>query len=207
MNRLGIFFFYDAQGVVDDYVTTLLDGLAPHFTEMAIVCNGELTDEGRAKLARYTGNITVRANQGFDAWAYKTAMDSYGWDALTEFDEIVLFNATIMGPVHPFSEMFDAMDKRDLDFWGITKFHKVPFDPHPVPLPRLQQEPGVQQGIPELLGQPAPHQQLRGLRGTARIPLHQTIRRPRIHLGRLRQHQRPRRLHLRANHFCCKTTN
>jgi len=129
VNRLGIFFFYDAQGVVDDYVTTLLDGLAPHFTEMAIVCNGELTDEGRAKLARYTGNITVRANQGFDAWAYKTAMDSYGWDALTEFDEIVLFNATIMGPVHPFSEMFDAMDKRDLDFWGITKFHKVPFDP------------------------------------------------------------------------------
>lgn len=129
VNRLGIFFFYDADGVVDDYVTTLLDGFKPHFSEITIVCNGKLNAEGKAKLSPYTNNLIVRPNKGFDVWAYKTAMESHGWENLAHFDEVVLFNATIMGPVYPFSEMFEAMDQRDLDFWGITKFHKVPQDP------------------------------------------------------------------------------
>ena len=129
VNRLGIFFFYDADGVVDDYVTKLLDGFKPHFSEMTIVCNGKLNDEGKTKLSPYTNNLIVRPNKGFDVWAYKTAMESHGWENLAHFDEVVLFNATIMGPVYPFSEMFEAMDQRDLDFWGITKFHKVPQDP------------------------------------------------------------------------------
>ncbi|WEV53130.1 rhamnan synthesis F family protein [Bifidobacterium sp. ESL0704] len=131
VNRLGIFFFYDADGIVDDYVLTLLDGFKPFFSEFTIVVNGKLTNESRVKLLKFVDStkLIVRANKGFDAWAYKTAMDSYGWDKLAKFDEICLFNATIMGPVYPFSEMFEAMDRRDLDFWGITKFHKVDGDP------------------------------------------------------------------------------
>lgn len=129
VTRLGIFFFFDSQGVVDDYVLTLLEGLKPHFTELKIVCNGKLTEQGRVRLEQYSTNILVRPNKGFDVWAYKEAMASYGWEKLSAFDEIVLFNSTIMGPVYPFSEMFDSMNQRDLDFWGITKFHKVPRDP------------------------------------------------------------------------------
>ena len=129
INRLGIFFFYDSDGVVDDYVPTLLAGFKPHFSEMTIVCNGKLNEAGQSILSRYTDNLIIRPNTGFDVWAYKTALDSYGWEKLEQFDEIVLFNATIMGPVYPFAEMFETMNKRDLDFWGITKFHKVPQDP------------------------------------------------------------------------------
>lgn len=129
VTRLGIFFFYDADGVVDDYVPVLLRGMMENLTHLTVVCNGKLTDEGKAKLAQFTDDIIVRANEGFDVWAYKTAIDAHGWDKLEQYDELVLFNMTIMGPVYPFSEMFDTMAERDLDFWGITKFHAVPFDP------------------------------------------------------------------------------
>ncbi|EEX73085.1 hypothetical protein GCWU000323_02899 [Leptotrichia hofstadii F0254] len=37
-------------------------------------------------------------------------------------------NYTIFGPLYPFSEMFESMNKKDLDFWGITKHHEVDFD-------------------------------------------------------------------------------
>ena len=37
-------------------------------------------------------------------------------------------NYTIFGPLYPFSEMFEFMNKKDLDFWCITKHHKVDFD-------------------------------------------------------------------------------
>lgn len=127
--RLGIFFFYDAQGVVDGYVRTLLAGMEPHLSELVVVVNGELNDDGRAYFNEVAQRLLVRDNTGLDAWAYKTAMDAYGWDALTSFDELVLFNATIMGPIYPFSEMFEAMACRDLDFWGPTWFHEVEADP------------------------------------------------------------------------------
>ena len=127
--RLGIFFFFDAQGIVDSYVETLLADMVKNLSELVIVVNGELTAKGYAKLGAITDNIILRENQGLDVWAYKTALDSYGWKKLAEFDEVVLFNATIMGPVYPFEEMFTEMAGRDIDFWGITWFHEVPFDP------------------------------------------------------------------------------
>lgn len=129
VNRLGIFFFYDTQGIVDDYVSELLKGFMPNLSELTIVVNGKLNEAGKAKLLKFTDKLIIRKNIGFDVWAYKTALESYGWKQLAQFDEIVMFNATIMGPVYPFSEMFSTMGNKDLDFWGITKFHKVEEDP------------------------------------------------------------------------------
>ena len=127
--RLGIFFFFDAQGIVDSYVETLLADMVKNLSELVIVVNGELTAKSYAKLSVFTDNIILRENKGLDVWAYKTGLDSYGWKKLAEFDEVVLFNATIMGPVYPFEEMFTEMAGRNIDFWGITWFHEVSFDP------------------------------------------------------------------------------
>ncbi|WP_347565881.1 rhamnan synthesis F family protein [Mobiluncus mulieris] len=127
--RLGIFFFYDSEGVVDDYVDYLLKDMVKNVSELAVVVNGKLDAAGRELFKKFTSNLIVRENRGLDVWAYKTALDSYGWKRLAEFDEIVLFNSTIMGPVYPFEEMFSAMNPRDIDFWGITWFHEYPEDP------------------------------------------------------------------------------
>ena len=127
--RLGIFFFYDGDGVVDSYVEAMLADMVKNLSELTIVVNGDLSSKSYAKLARFTDKIILRENVGLDVWAYKTAMESYGWERLAEFDEVVLFNATIMGPVYPFAEMYAEMAGRDVDFWGITWFHKVDFDP------------------------------------------------------------------------------
>ena len=101
--RLGIFFFFDAQGVVDSYVETLLADMVKNLSE--------LTAKSYAKLSAFTDNIILRENKGLDVWAYKTAMESHGWERLSEFDEVVLFNATIMGPVYPFKEMFRLLSR------------------------------------------------------------------------------------------------
>lgn len=127
--RLGIFFFYDGDGVVDSYVETLLAAMKENLTELVVVVNGYVSAKSYARLGAFTDTVILRENVGLDVWAYKTAMDSYGWDRLTQFDEIVLFNATIMGPVHPFEDMFASMAARDIDFWGITWFHQVDGDP------------------------------------------------------------------------------
>lgn len=127
--RLGIFFFYDQDGIVDSYISYLLDGLKTCFEKLIVVCNGVLSVEGRALFEKYSEDVIVRENKGFDVGAYKAAFAYVGWDRLKDYDEVIIFNHTIMGPVFPFEEMFSEMDKRDVDFWGITKYGQESFDP------------------------------------------------------------------------------
>ena len=130
MKRLGIFFFYEKNGDVDDFITYYLADLNKNLTELVVVCNGKLSEQGRGAFSQFTDNIIVRENKGLDVWAYKTALDSYGWAKLSEFDEIVMTNSTLMGPVRPLKEMFDAMwENRDLDFWGLSIHHGAKSNP------------------------------------------------------------------------------
>lgn len=127
--RLGVYSFFDKQGVVDQYVEYFLEEFGKNITDLVIVSNGTLSAEGRKKLLKYTDKIIERENKGFDIWGYKTGFDYFGWEKLCEYDEIVVTNDTLMGPVYPFSEMFDEMADRDLDFWGLIRHYRVDFDP------------------------------------------------------------------------------
>ncbi len=126
--RLGIYFFYDKNGIVDKYVPCFLEDIGQNVSEIFIVCNGKLNEEGKNILKQY-GEVFVRKNEGLDVWAYKSSLDKFGWDKLEQYDEIILMNSTIMGPVYPFRETFEKMSERDLDFWGLTKYFKIEGDP------------------------------------------------------------------------------
>ena len=127
-NRILVFFFYDGDGVVDDYVTVCLAGYRPYIKKIIVVCNGKLNTEGRKKLEAVSDLLIVRKNEGFDGWAYKTGIESEGWDKLGEYDELIMANHTIMGPIGSFGPMFEEMDSRDLDFWGLTKNYEIEYD-------------------------------------------------------------------------------
>ena len=128
VKRLVIFLFYDKEGIVDNYIPTLFEGLRGFYDKLCFVANGKLQDEGRKKLEKYVTDFLVRENKGFDVWGYKEGLEFYGWEELEKYDEIILMNYTIFGPIYSFSEMFKTMNKKDLDFWGITKHHEVDFD-------------------------------------------------------------------------------
>jgi len=126
VKRLAIYTVYDKDGIIDDYIPYFLDALSPFVTHIVIVCNGVLTDEGRRKLSRFTNDIFVRSNEGFDAGAIKdTLLKLYGWNKVYEYDELLICNDTFYGPLFPLSECFEKMDKLDVDFWGMTEQGKL----------------------------------------------------------------------------------
>lgn len=127
--RVGIFFFYDKEGIVDSYVSYLLEKMVPSLSRLIVVSNGKLTGKGYKIFEKYTAEIIERENVGLDVGAYKDAIEYIGWTALRQYDEAIIFNHTIMGPVYPFEEMFSDMNQRDVDFWGITKYGREEFDP------------------------------------------------------------------------------
>lgn len=128
-NRLLIYFFYDRDGIVDQYIVHMLEAMKECVKDIAIVSNGKISQEGIQKFSHFTQTIIERDNVGFDVWAYKEALQTLGWVNLAEYDEVILMNYTIMGPVYPLQEMFDSMDQRDLDFWGPTMSFGIDGDP------------------------------------------------------------------------------
>lgn len=119
MKRLCIYFFYDKDGFVDNYVPLYLNAMREFFSEICVVVNGKLTQESKEKLDTVCDKILIRENKGFDSWAYKEALYSYGLDYIAQnFDEVLLNNFTCFGPIGSFKPMFDKMDKSVCDFWG-----------------------------------------------------------------------------------------
>lgn len=121
MSRLGLFVFYDPQGIVDDYVVYLLKHLRPHFTKLAVISNGMLNETAKSRLIKYADSLFIRKNQGLDAAAYKEGLTSFcGWEEVERYDEVILINDTFYGPIHSFDDMFGTMSGRNLDFWGMS---------------------------------------------------------------------------------------
>lgn len=130
--RLGIYFFYDTQGIVDRYVFYFLEGIRPYLSELHIVCNGFVEENALARLDQYaSGGVIVRENRGLDVEAYRAAIERIGFERLGDYDELILMNSTMYGPLIPFAELFETMSARDLDFWGITSHAGVEGNPFP----------------------------------------------------------------------------
>lgn len=120
--RIGIYLIYDKDGIVDDYIPYYLEQLKTVVSRIIVVCNGMLTTESRQKLNNTVDEVFCRENVGFDAWGYKEAIEYIGWENLLNYDELVITNYTIFGPMYPFDEMFNYMEQHSIaDFWGIHR--------------------------------------------------------------------------------------
>ena len=130
MNRAVLYFFYDGEGIVDDYNLYMLQDLKKSASKIYVVVNGLLTDEGRKRFETVADDVFVRENVGLDVWAYKEGMQHIGWDVVLSYDEFIMMNHTNFGPVYSTVEMFAEMDQRTVDFWGITKHNGHEIDPY-----------------------------------------------------------------------------
>ncbi len=121
LTRLGIFSFYDREGSVDEYVEYLLRDLKNCLSRLIIVINGEVSQQGKRKLEKYSKEVLLRENKGFDAGAYKEVFVKYLPEKeISRYDEIVLCNDTFYGPIIPFQDIFQKMDAVRCDFWGMN---------------------------------------------------------------------------------------
>ena len=118
--RACIYFIYDRDGIIDDYILYQINDLRENVTFLHCVINGKLTPEGRERLEPLVDEIYVRENKGHDIGAYKAAVEYIGWKKLGTFDELVLMNNTCFGPVYPFKEVFDWAKVQYIVYWGLT---------------------------------------------------------------------------------------
>ena len=118
--RLCIYFIYDKDGIIDDYIIYQLEDIKENVSFLHCVINGTLTKEDKRKLEAVADEVFERENRGNDIGAYKAAIEHIGWNKIGKYDELILMNNTCFGPVYPFKEVFDWAKERDVDIWGMT---------------------------------------------------------------------------------------
>ena len=120
MKRLGIFCFYDKEGIVDSYIEYLLNELMTVLDKLIVVVNGQVNEEGKHIFSRYASDLIIRENKGFDGGAYYDVIVNVLGESIRAWDELVLCNDTFFGPFVPMRSIFDRMERKQLDFWGLN---------------------------------------------------------------------------------------
>jgi lipopolysaccharide biosynthesis protein len=127
--RLCIFSFQDAHGIVDDYVTYFLREMGRHVERILFYSNGPLDEKSTIALQGIAHEVIIRPHEGLDVMAYKEGLERIAFNDGHAYDEVLMVNHTCYGPIYPFAELFDAMEKRDCDFWGVTAHMEMVPDP------------------------------------------------------------------------------
>lgn len=120
MRRIAILAVYDSEGVVHEYLEYYIQSLCEVVSDIIIAVIGYMKDDSLEKLKKYSSEIYIKDNKGYDAAAYKFVIENYlKIDRLNEYDELILSNDTCFGPFIPFKSIFQEMDNQLIDFWGL----------------------------------------------------------------------------------------
>jgi len=117
MTRAIIFVHYDRDNVIDDYVYYYLKELQKNASHLIFVSTAQLLEKDMNSLSHYCDKVIIRENLGYDFMSYKTGLNSFDYEA---YDEVVICNDSVYGPLYPLKHIFEDMDSHPCDVWGIT---------------------------------------------------------------------------------------
>jgi rhamnosyltransferase len=118
IRRAVIFAQYDIDDIVDAYVMYYLRTLKNVCNHLVFVTTSALPEDEVSKVKDICDNVVLRENVGYDFMSYTVGLQ---YLKNGEYDEVVLCNDSVYGPLFPLGETFTKMQTQDCDFWGITE--------------------------------------------------------------------------------------
>ena len=128
--RYAICVYYDSEGELRPFMEHFLLSLKEVCTGILLVINGTITENSKIKISNLGINILQRENKGYDFHAYR---DGYLFLKNTHqliMDELIFCNSSCYGPVTPIQNVFEVMNRKNVDFWGLTQWHSPPWPDH-----------------------------------------------------------------------------
>ncbi len=117
MKRLAIFAHYDAQAEVKPYVLHYLKALRPACARIVFVSTAALSEDALAETRALCDEVILRPNRGFDFGMWRHVILEAD---LEPWDELLLTNSSIFGPLVPIEPLLGRMAAEGCDFWGMT---------------------------------------------------------------------------------------
>lgn len=115
--RAIIFVHYDKYNTIDNYVYFYLEELKKNSSYLVFISTSKLSKKDIFVVSKYCSKVIIRKNVGYDFMSYKIGLESFDH---TSYDEVVICNDSVYGPVYPLKNIFNAMQHKECDFWGTT---------------------------------------------------------------------------------------
>jgi len=117
MKRLALFAHFDAQAQIRRHILYHLEQLRLVCDEIVFVSTSPLAQSEIAKVSGLCSQVLLKENKGMDFAMWRHAMRHV--DVKT-FDELVLDNSSVFGPIDPLAPIFDKMNRTAADVWAMT---------------------------------------------------------------------------------------
>lgn len=123
--RTVVFASYFGAGVVPESTLIYLRGLAKIADNIVFVSDCPILPSEKGKLQELVTHVKCLRHMEYDFGSYKKGFflaRELGLLNKEIADELVVANDSCYGPVYPFSEAFDAMGSKEIDFWGMSSY-------------------------------------------------------------------------------------
>lgn len=115
--RLAILAQFDPAGGLPAHVRLHLEGLRPAVDRLVLVSNSPLDPVSMTEAEALCDKVLTRANTGWDFAAWR---DALAGEDTARFDRVILTNSSVVGPLYPLAPIFEAMEARAPDLWGMV---------------------------------------------------------------------------------------
>ena len=118
--RICLLAGYDKKNTIQDYVLYLARKLSK-ISDVYYFADGNISTKEIEKIKPYTQYANAYAHRTHDFGSWQCLINHIGWEKIMQYDEMIICNDSIYGPMSNMEDIFDYMDLRDYDFWGLTE--------------------------------------------------------------------------------------
>ena len=123
-NKVCILSHFDAENEIKEYVIYYLQELSK-FMDIIFVSTAEgIKKDSLKSIKTYCRDVIIKKNIGYDFGAWKTGLDYLGSE-LKDYEELLLCNDSVYGPLFDLENIFKKMQNYDL--WSMTDNHEVEY--------------------------------------------------------------------------------
>lgn len=119
MKRICLFAGYDKNGCIDDYVIYYIQKLS-EIADVYYYGDFDAKEKELLKLKKITKLAFAKRHGRYDYGSWDELIKKIGWTNIQKYDQLILANDSCFGPLYPLSEIFEIMEDKKCDFWGLS---------------------------------------------------------------------------------------
>lgn len=121
MKRICLFAGYDSKNIIHDYVVYYLKELST-VADVYYMADNEISEHEKVKITPYVKGAYGFNHKKYDFGSWQELIKIIGWEKISEYDELILANDSVFGPLYPIKELFEKIEKdRQWEVCGITE--------------------------------------------------------------------------------------
>ena len=129
MRRICLFAGYDKGYKIQDYVVYMIKELS-QISDVYYMADGVLPPDELFKIAPYTKMFYGKEHKLKDFGSWNYLISQLGWDKITKYDQLILCNDSVYGPLFDLHNIFKQMENRGYDFWSMTSDYAYNYHLH-----------------------------------------------------------------------------